>query len=160
MRQGVEVESGLWNLFGERWTYTAKRRVFGRALKEICDISCYREADDESKYKYIEEIFEKVKLCEALYIQIPAGISRCIELIVIDNLRFPDFIHRKDQDVLTASLELAAEEERELRRNYKGVSIYYRDFRKWHYFIQSNERYCKSCERVTCKCLVEECDVV
>ena len=114
VRQGVEVESGLWNLFGERWTYTAKRRVFGRALKEICDISCYREADDESKCKYIEEIFEKVKLCEALYIQIPAGISRCIELIVIDNLRFPDFIHRKDQDVLTASLELAAEEEREL----------------------------------------------
>lgn len=157
MKQEIEIDRRRY-IFGGLWSYTAKRRVDRWELNKICDASQYKEAEYRSKRKYIEEFIEKIFSCRALYIAFPAGIGRRVELIVMDNLRFSGFF-REDSTDYTASFD-SYDEEQELQENYKGVWLKYRELKGRHYDVQDQERYCKSCERVTCKCSVEECDVI
>lgn len=87
VRQGVSIDNTLWSLLGVEYTNSLKLRVYGRALKDVCDTSCYKEADKDTKFQYCEKVFDKVMRHHALYITIPAGMGRRMELIVFNNYR-------------------------------------------------------------------------
>ena len=123
-------------------------------MSKICNASHYKKADDKSKRKYIEEIFKRIKRCRTIYITIPAGISRCIELIIKDNYR-----HTRHLRTYDSNKNFDFDEFKEIF-DYKGAWIDHDILKLDHYAVLENERFCKSCERITCKSLVEECDVV
>lgn len=150
VRQGVTIPC---NAVG--WYHHVKQKVYRWMLDK-----CKKEAENERRVIYFEpytyterddyfdrrywaiHVAQKIIYRGPLYIQILAGIGRCVELIVanINNKTiFTGSDNGGDGDGDGDDFAL---------KTYTVKDI------------QNKKRYCASCKQVTCKCSVEECNVI
>jgi len=140
------------------WSLFARQKVYPRLRDK-----CYE--DDEKRhwwngnvikddYYWAKKITDKSQgwcMC----IKIPADNEKCVELLIIDIIwmKFRDrdlalklFFNRCDEQCFECEQCTFAN-----KHNEKVLE---------HYNILDMSRCCNVCERVTCKCSVEECDVI
>ncbi|KYQ58966.1 hypothetical protein ALC60_02023 [Trachymyrmex zeteki] len=105
--------------------------------------------DDRYWAEKIVKKSERVCMC----ITIHAGSKKCVELLIIDNI----WTEYCDRDKIPF-LDMCDD------RCYKCekciFALEYNDKLVEDYFNLRINRHCNACEQVTCKCFVEECDVI
>ena len=154
VRQGVVIQEDL-----VKWPYHASRKVYTWVRDNLCtfdDEDC--DVLDgcmsaEKKYKQAEKIAYYIG--SALYIKIPAGNGKCIELMMICNDRSP-----AENPVLKWWFDNDNFREyfKCLEQWNQAPCFYELQYIVKHCRVQDIQRYCNSCKRNTCKCSEEACD--
>lgn len=168
VRQKIDIDIDAESVYD--WPYHVRRKVYGRMLDK-----CVKE-QDESKlaaylpyhkrddyYHWSTKIIHEIEYNSALYITIYTCIGKCIELLVVDNLYHRDY-SRFDIASRTMLENIYDDDKKDLdawQHNYEDAPFFYRhNLMQMHYYVLNSERSCLSCGQVTCKCSVEECDVI
>jgi len=140
------------------WSLFARQKVYPRLRDK-----CYENDEYEKRYWWNRNVIKDdyywakkiADKCQGwcMCIKIPASNEKCVELLIIDNIwmKFRDrdlalklFFNRCDEECFECEQCTFANNEKVLER----------------YDILDMSRCCNVCERVTCKCSVEECDMI
>ena len=138
------------------WPYHVRQEIYTMALNQC--------PNDEVAKKMLREY-------DTMYIKIPAGIGRCIKLLInnmvkvfLKNPKITNMLRTYD-DFFNACNRYAYKDNENndhfgrMMRTYVFI-LHEKECKKMHYEVQDSVRRCNSCRRVTCKCSVEECNVI
>lgn len=139
------------------WPYPVRGEIYRRLLDE-----CVKE---DEEFDYTSRILRKM-LCfgKALHISIDIDIGKCVELVILNNLRPSQYKSWKYPRHIGNVRKNCADDDLKVLR-CAHLDVLDRCFQRYkcifmHSRVQDSERYCLSCAKVTCKCSVENCDIV
>jgi hypothetical protein len=171
VRQGVVIDTE----FPYDWDSDVRRKVYRRLRDECVDEEKERAARCTNVAPYYIEpivdnrywatkIFEKINYeCETLYIKIRTGIGQYVELVVVNNsARLYMYANSFNDPKHSSMLQRSSERYHDDFDNWHFDTPYFcsHRFMQEHYCVQYCKRYCSACDRVACKCSIEECDVI
>jgi len=149
------------------WPYSVREKIYRRMFDE-----CKKEEDDDDDeknyYCYTTSILRKI-LCfgKALCISVCIDIGKRVELVIMNNLRPSQYRRWKSPRhaiLFRKNCDNADDDDMKVLHCVHGdvLNLCFQRYKRMNILsiVQDSERYCLSCAKVTCKCSVENCDVV
>jgi len=148
------------------WSYSFREKIYRRMFDE-----CKKEEKfsyENNYYCYTTSILRKI-LCfgKALCISICIDIGKRVELVIMNNLRpsqYRRWKYPRYEIMFRKNCDNDDDDDMKVLHCVHG-DVLDRCFQRYKRMnmlsiVQDSERYCLSCAKVTCKCSVENCDVV
>ena len=143
------------------WSLLVRQKVYLRLRDQCYEDDEYEKRHWRSRndnvikddYYWAKKILDK---SQGWYIsiKIPAGSEKCVELLIFDNI----WIGFRDRNFAKLFLDRCSDRCCECEQCIFAYEHEEKVIERYHFLAMWRD--CSVCDRVTCKCSVEECDVI